>query len=78
MTPARRKNLERLLRPRHVALIGGRDSEVVAGECKRIGYDGPVSVEILSAELRRESPEDFARAVFESASPYWVRAEDHS
>ncbi|NNE21605.1 MAG: CoA-binding protein, partial [Rhizobiales bacterium] len=42
MTPARRQNLERLLKPRHVALIGGRDAEVVAGECARIGYPGPV------------------------------------
>ena len=42
MTPARRDNLERLLRPRHVALIGGRDAEVVAGECARIGFKGPV------------------------------------
>jgi acyl-CoA synthetase (NDP forming) len=42
MTPARRQNLERLLKPRHVALIGGRDAEVVAGECARIGYSGPV------------------------------------
>ncbi len=42
MTPARRRNLERLLRPRHVALIGGRDAEIVAGECRRIGFAGPV------------------------------------
>jgi len=35
------------------------------------GYDGPVSVEILSDELRALAPDDFARAVFESASPYW-------
>ena len=39
------------------------------------GYDGPVSVEILSADLRRLSPERFARAVFESASPYWLDAD---
>lgn len=42
MTPARRRNLDRLLKPRHVALIGGRDAEIVAGECKRIGFQGPV------------------------------------
>lgn len=42
MTPTRRANLARLLKPRHVALIGGRDAEVVAGECARIGYPGPV------------------------------------
>ncbi len=42
MTPARRRNLLRLLRPRHVALIGGRDAVTVAGELGRIGYAGQV------------------------------------
>ena len=41
MTPKRRANLDRLLRPRHVAVIGGRDAETVAAECKRIGFTGP-------------------------------------
>ena len=41
MTPKRRANLERLLRPRHVAVIGGRDADTVAGECARIGFGGP-------------------------------------
>ena len=42
MTPARRENLLRLLRPRHVALIGGRDAVTVAGELTRIGFPGKV------------------------------------
>ena len=42
MTPARRLNLRRLLKPRHVAVIGGREAETVAGECARIGYRGAV------------------------------------
>ena len=42
MNLARRLNLERLLKPRHVAVIGGREAETVAGECARIGYRGPV------------------------------------
>ena len=42
MSPARRVNLERLLNPRHVAVVGGREAETVAGECARIGYRGPV------------------------------------
>lgn len=41
MTPRRRANLDRLLKPRHVAVIGGRDAETVAAECKRIGFTGP-------------------------------------
>ena len=41
MTHERRANLERLLRPRHVAVIGGRDAETVAAECARIGFTGP-------------------------------------
>ena len=42
MTPARRHNLQRLFKPRHVAVVGGREAETVAGECARIGYRGPV------------------------------------
>lgn len=41
MSPKRRANLDRLLKPRHVAVIGGRDAETVAAECKRIGFTGP-------------------------------------
>lgn len=41
MTPKRRANLDRLFKPRHVAVIGGRDAEVVATECSRIGFAGP-------------------------------------
>ena len=41
MTPRSRANLDRLFKPRHVAVIGGRDAETVAGECKRIGFTGP-------------------------------------
>lgn len=33
--------MRRLLRPRHIAVLGGRDAEIVAGECRRIGYPGP-------------------------------------
>ena len=42
MTVLRRQNLLRLLKPRHVALIGGRDAVTVAGELARIGQTGPV------------------------------------
>ncbi len=42
MTPNRRDKLQRLLRPRHIALIGGSDAVTVAGECARIGFEGPV------------------------------------
>ena len=41
MTPEQRLNLKRLLKPRHVAVIGGRDAITVAKECARSGYDGP-------------------------------------
>ncbi|MEA2779241.1 MAG: hypothetical protein QOK29_785 [Rhodospirillaceae bacterium] len=40
MTPGQHTNLLRLLKPRHVAAIGGRDIETVAGECARIGFKG--------------------------------------
>ena len=41
MNDRRAQNMRRLLRPRHIAVLGGRDAVVVAGECKRIGYEGP-------------------------------------
>ena len=40
MTAQRQKNLRRLLRPRHVALVGGDDVATVINECRRIGYSG--------------------------------------
>ncbi len=42
MTPERRRNLQRLLNPRHVALVGGGDAVAAATECARIGFEGPV------------------------------------
>ena len=51
MNPARRRNLRRLLTPRHVAVIGGREAETVAGECARIGYRG----QVWPVNPRRES-----------------------
>lgn len=40
MNPTRRRNLKRLLEPRHIAVIGGHEAEVVAAQCARIGYQG--------------------------------------
>ena len=40
MTAQRRQNLRLLLRPRHVALVGGGDVATVINECRRIGYNG--------------------------------------
>ena len=40
MTAQRWQNLRRLLRPRHVALVGGGDVATVINECRRIGYSG--------------------------------------
>jgi acetyl-CoA synthetase len=34
--------LDRLLRPRSVAVIGGREAEKVAKECLRVGFEGPI------------------------------------
>ncbi|MBL94394.1 MAG: hypothetical protein CFH06_00344 [Alphaproteobacteria bacterium MarineAlpha3_Bin5] len=42
MTPKQRKNIAKLFNPRHIAIIGGRDAEVVIGECLRIGYQGSI------------------------------------
>lgn len=42
MTPAQRANLERLLQPRQIAFVGGRDAAVAIGEAKRIGFEGSI------------------------------------
>lgn len=40
MTPARRKNLERLFKPRHIAFVGGRDATIAVREARRRGFQG--------------------------------------
>lgn len=40
MSPERSANLKRLLKPRSVAVIGGRDARIVIAESRRIGYRG--------------------------------------
>jgi acyl-CoA synthetase (NDP forming) len=42
MTPKRCTNLARLLSPRHIAFIGGRDAEVAIKEAERIGFKGQI------------------------------------
>ncbi|MGR3984334.1 MAG: acetate--CoA ligase family protein [Gammaproteobacteria bacterium] len=42
MSPALRANLRRLLQPRAIAFIGGRDAETAIGECRRIGFSGGI------------------------------------
>ena len=40
MTPLRRKNFQRLLKPRHIAFIGGRYAIIAINEARRRGFDG--------------------------------------
>jgi acyl-CoA synthetase (NDP forming) len=40
MTPAQRKNFDRLLSPRHIAFVGGTDAVVAIGEARRRGFTG--------------------------------------
>jgi acyl-CoA synthetase (NDP forming) len=42
MTPGQRANLTRLLSPRHIAFIGGRDAIVAIKEAERRGFLGPI------------------------------------
>ena len=44
MTPAKRRNFERLLNPRHIAFIGGADAAVASGEARRAGFEGQMWV----------------------------------
>jgi acyl-CoA synthetase (NDP forming) len=40
MTPLRRANFQRLLKPRHIAFIGGRYAIIAIDEARRRGFDG--------------------------------------
>jgi len=40
MTPDRRANFQRLLKPRHIAFIGGRDASIAVREARRRGFQG--------------------------------------
>ena len=40
MTPLRRKNFQRLLKPRHIVFIGGRYAIIAINEARRRGFDG--------------------------------------
>ncbi len=40
MTPERRANFHRLLKPRHIAFIGGRDATIAVREARRRGFAG--------------------------------------
>ena len=40
MTPERRANFQRLLRPRHIAFVGGRDATIAINEARRRGFKG--------------------------------------
>lgn len=42
MTPERRANFERLIKPRHIAFIGGRDAAIAVREARRRGFQGPM------------------------------------
>ncbi|NGO09591.1 acetate--CoA ligase family protein [Streptomyces sp. HC44] len=39
---ARARNLHRLLKPRHIAVFGGRRAAEVVRQCRRIGFDGEI------------------------------------
>ena len=42
MTLTKRQNLKRLLNPKHIAVIGGRDAQIALQACQRIGFKGPI------------------------------------
>jgi acyl-CoA synthetase (NDP forming) len=40
MTPQVRANFQRLLKPRHIAFVGGRDALIAINEARRRGFQG--------------------------------------
>jgi acyl-CoA synthetase (NDP forming) len=61
------RSIARLLRPRSIAVFGGRYAEAVVRQCERMGYDGeiwpvhPVRDEVLGRPCLRK-PEDLPKA----------------
>jgi acyl-CoA synthetase (NDP forming) len=42
VTDVRRRNLQRLLAPRSLVVLGGRAAEVAVQQCRAVGYDGEI------------------------------------
>ena len=42
MTPVQKDNFERLIKPRHIAFVGGVDAEIAIVEAKRAGFKGSI------------------------------------
>jgi sugar phosphate isomerase/epimerase len=59
------------LHRRALAGEGEFDLGQFAASLRSAGFDGPVSVEVLSEEWRVLPVEAFARRTFETTSPYW-------
>ncbi|MEZ5913541.1 MAG: acetate--CoA ligase family protein [Paracoccaceae bacterium] len=56
MRPAQRENLQRLLTPRHIAFIGGRDAAIAIREARRRGFSG----QMWAVNPKRDSLEGVA------------------
>ena len=56
MTPNQRQNVDRLLSPRHIAFVGGRDAAVAIGEAQRTGFEG----QFWPVNPKRDSIRDIA------------------
>jgi sugar phosphate isomerase/epimerase len=52
--------------------LGTFELERFAATLRGRGFDGVVSLQILSAELRQRPLAEFARTALESATPYWT------
>jgi sugar phosphate isomerase/epimerase len=50
---------------------GELDLTSFANEVRAIGWDGPVSVEVLAADLGDLSVEEFALTAYRTSAPYW-------
>ena len=55
MNPLRRANFQRLLKPRHIAFIGGRDATIAINDARRRGFKGQmwaVNPNLVALDLR--------------------------
>ncbi len=67
MTPAKTKNLKRLLSPKHIAFVGGTDVSMAISEATRIGYRGQIWA--VNTKRRKINGYECYKSVKELPSP---------
>jgi sugar phosphate isomerase/epimerase len=72
LAPATTDRMDEALNRRAMPGDGVLELDRFASTLRQRGFDGVVSVQVLSNELRRLPLADFARRAHDAAAPYWM------